>query len=390
MRGVLLLAWRYITHHRIRSALLVSCVALIAFLPIALELLIDLYQHSMQQRAQDTPILVGAPGSPFDLLLSGLYFKGEPKHTIPYQTLDEIERGDFGFGIPLYQRHTVAGHPVIGTTFDYFELRALSAAEGALPAQLGDAVVGAQLAEALDLHADDSVITDTKTVHDTSASYPLKLRITGVLEETGGADDWVILTTLKTAWIISGIGHGHAQVDPEMDPQLVQEQRGDEVVTNAKVYEYTEITDANRNSFHFHGGPADWPVTAIIITPKDAKAHTVLVARLSHNDALLALVPERTLHDLLDVVFRIKRFFDANLVLVLTATLLFLTLIILLTLKVRERELETLFKIGCSRMTTVALMATELVLLCSSGLIVATGAAASVYAWATNGLLWGW
>ena len=69
---------------------------------------------------------------------------------------------------------------------------------------------------------------------------------------------------------------------------------------------------------------------------------------------------------------RLARVFAALVALILVATVLFLTLVVMLSLRIRQREMETMFRIGCSRWMTFQLQAAELGIV----LVVSGGAAA--------------
>ncbi len=60
------------------------------------------------------------------------------------------------------------------------------------------------------------------------------------------------------------------------------------------------------------------------------------------------------------MVFRVKQFFDANALLIAISTLMLLVLVVLLSMKLRDREMETMFKLGCSRGTIVMLQVAEM------------------------------
>ena len=72
-------------------------------------------------------------------------------------------------------------------------------------------------------------------------------------------------------------GAGHEDVEGEG----VLEDQGDNVVAKPSVLSYTEITDANRESFHFHGDSAGFPVHAALV---EASARDVLEERHEPGD----------------------------------------------------------------------------------------------------------
>ena len=51
----------------------------------------------------------------------------------------------------------------------------------------------------------------------------------------------------------------------------------------------------------------------------------------------------------MSLVFRVKRFFDANAILIGVSTVLLMVLVLMLSLRLRAREMQTMFQLGCSR-----------------------------------------
>ena len=373
MSGSWRLAWRSLAYHKIRTSILILCIALTTALPIAVQGLILRYEESLIARADATPLVVGAPGSRFDLLLHALYFRGELARDLSLADAEEIGGSGLATAIPVRQKHTARKFPLVGTSLDYFTFRGLTTAEGTFPQLLGDAVVGAEVARRLeiDLSSGDpaKILSDSGTLYNIGASYPLQMTVVGVLAPSGTPDDRAVFVDVRTAWVVEGLGHGHESIDENVDPALVLTQEEGRVTANAAVREYNKIDDTNRDSFHFHGGPETWPVSAIIVDPPDQKSRTILSARLKADERFEPIVPRTVLDETFDLVFRVKRFFDANTILVSVATALFLALIVALSWKIRERERETLFKIGAGRRLIIEWTAIEL------GTIVVCGAA---------------
>jgi putative ABC transport system permease protein len=321
---------------------------------------------------------VGAKGSRFDLLLATLYFKGRLPERLHMAEVEALRSSGLARPIPVLVGHTAQSYPVVGTTRDYLSFWKLRVASGTPPLMLGDAILGATVARRLGLRPGDRITSDQEKVYDISAGYPLRMRITGVLEESHGPDDLAVFVDIKTAWVIEGIGHGHAAGTAVAPSQLITRTQ-DNVVMSDAVPQYTEITPENIDSFHFHGSKADFPVSAIIAVPESAKAATLLKGRYSVSSQAQILEPSRVIDEMLGLVFRMKAFFDANLATVTAATVLFLVLIVLLGLRIRKREIDTLFKIGCARGTVFRLQATELLLVLVAGSILASCLAALVF-----------
>ncbi|MEE8111241.1 MAG: hypothetical protein V3T54_00765, partial [Acidobacteriota bacterium] len=74
MKSTAYLAWRYLAYHRWKTGVLVTSITLILYLPVGLRVLVDQSSKQLTARAGATPLLIGAKGSPLNLVLNTLYF----------------------------------------------------------------------------------------------------------------------------------------------------------------------------------------------------------------------------------------------------------------------------------------------------------------------------
>lgn len=367
----LYLAWNYIIYNRIKTAVLVACVTLIAFLPFALQLLLEESERQLTSRAVSTPLVIGAKGSALDLVMNTLYFGDERPEAISMEAVNRIWDSDLALPIPVYTRFKARGFPIVGTTLDYFEFRRLKPASGRNMAVLGECVVGARVAVDLKLKPGGSLVSSPESLFDLAGVYPLKMKVVGVLEKAHTSDDLAVFVDLKTAWVIQGLGHGHQDVTLLTDPSLVLKRSGSNVAATAKLYHYTEISDKNIGSFHFHGNTDGYPITAVIAVPTDEKSGTILQGRyLSKEETQQILRPSEVIDGLLQNIFRIKNVLDAVVSVVALATIMAIVLVFAISLRLRQREIQTVFKIGCSRLTIAKLLAAEiLIIVAASGVL---------------------
>ena len=366
----LYLAYRYITYNRIKTGVLVACVTLIAFLPFALQLLLDESERQLMSRAVSTPLIVGAKGSALDLVMNSLYFGNERPETISMEAANRIWDSGLAMAIPMYTRFQARGFPIVGTTIDYSDFRNLRVASGRQLAVLGECVVGARAAEELNLGPGDHLVSSPESLFDLAGVYPLKMKVVGIFDRTHTADDLAVFVDLKTAWVIQGLGHGHQDVTQLKDPTLVLKRSESNVAATAKLYHYTEITEKNIDSFHFHGNTDVYPISAVIAVPTDEKSGTILQGRyLSKDETQQILRPADVIDGLLQNIFRIKHVLDAVVSVVAMATIMAIILVFALSLRLRQREIQTIFKIGCSRLTIAKLLAAEILIIVISSAV---------------------
>ena len=359
----LYIACHYVVFNKVRTATLVACITLIAFLPIALQLVLTESERLLQSRATSTPLLVGVRGSALDLVMNSLYFDDEIPEIFTMQAADEIGDTGLAYAIPLYIRFQARKQPIVGTTLDYFDFRNLQIAQGRMLAMLGECVIGADVADEYGLGPGDSIVSSPETLFDLAGIYPLKMTITGILQRNHTPDDRAVFVDLKTAWIIEGLGHGHEDLNKTRDRSVILKRSEGSVTANAKLFQYTEITEENMGSFHFHGDAAIYPITAVMAIPNDAKAGTLLRGRYLENQQFQIVRPTEVIEGLLENIFRIKSVIDAVIAIVGFATVLAIILVFALSVRLRQRELMTIFKLGCSRMTAVRLIVAEIIII---------------------------
>jgi putative ABC transport system permease protein len=364
------IAWRYLSFNKFRTATLIACVTLIAVVPLALQVLLSESEEQLMSRAESTPLLLGARGSALDLVMNGLYFDDEVPELVSMAAVQEVEDSGLGTPIPLHVRFRARQFPIVGTTLDYFDFRGLELAQGRSLALLGEAVIGAEVAERLDVGAGDSLLSSPETVFDLAGIYPLKMQVVGVLRRSHTPDDLAVFVDVKTAWVVQGLVHGHEDLARTTDPTVVIDRTDANVVAGAKLVQFTEITDENIDSFHFHGDPEDYPLSAVVVVPGNEKSGTILRGRYLEGEHRHQLVvPETVIDGLLANIFRIKNVLDAVILVVGIATVLALALVFALSLRLREREIRTVFRIGGSRLTIARLLGAEIVIIAAASAV---------------------
>ena len=357
------IAWQYLIFSKARTATLVACVTLITFLPLALNLLLDESEKQLLSRAQTTPLVLGAQGSALDLMMNTLYFDDEVPKIISMQGVKELVASDLAMPIPLYARFTARGYPIVGTSIDYFDFRNLKINDGRQLALLGESVVGAEVAKRLNLKPGDSIVSSPETVFDLAGIYPLKMPVVGVLERTHSSDDLAVFVDVKTAWVIQGMGHGHVDLSRVEDDSVILDRSQDRIVANAKLVQFTEITPDNINSFHFHGDPKNYPLTAVIALPFDEKSGAILRGRYLDHDNYQIAKPKDVIDGLMQNIFRIKNMLDGIILVVGLATVAAIILVFAMSLRLRQREISTITKLGCRRMTIAGLLSAEVIII---------------------------
>jgi len=375
MTGIPYLTWRYLQHRPLKSMLLTLAVALMIFLPLGVRTFVSESTRVLQNRAVTTPLLIGPKGSAIDLTLASLYFLPQQLEPLKYLTYKQTCALRQGTVIPLHTRFTAGDSPLVGTSLGYFEQRDLKVSQGRLFTRLGDCVLGADIAAERGLKVGDHVISSPENVFDLAGVYPLKMRVTGILDTAHSPDDRAVFTDLKTAWIIEGIAHGHEDLATPEAADAVLETDGDNITANASLREFTEVTDENIAYFHFHGNENDYPITSLLVFPASEKSRALLLGRYETSSASGQIViPADSIRQLLDTLFSTKDLVFYGFLALAAASGLMLLIIFSLSLRLRESELSTYSKIGVSQARLTTIKIADLLVIVTVGTLLAAAA----------------
>lgn len=371
MKDSLYLAWRYLRHHRTKTLLLVLSLSVFIGLPLVMRAMSRATQESLLSRAESTPLLLGKKGSSLDLVVESLYFQLKGLEPLTEADVDDVNATGLALGIPIRTGVAARGFPLVGTSLDYFAFRGLRVAQGRGLAIMGECVLGANAAASLDVGTGESLLTSPSTLFDLAGAYPLKLHVVGVLEPTHSPDDDAVFVDLKTAWVAEGLGHGHQDLTRAGSDVVLKRQR-ETVTANAKLVQYNEITEANVDSFHFHGDSEGYPVSAVIAVPRDDKAGILLRGRFVDDPARQLLRPARVIDSLNAQIFRFERILRIIVWIVGLATAIMFVLVMVLSWRLRADELRTMTRLGCSRWKAAQIMTAEILLMIGASVLLAS------------------
>lgn len=376
MGGAAFLAARHARANALASAILIACFALTTALPLSARVLFERYAESLTERASATPMVAGARGSRFDLVLATTHFRRSQVQVATMALVQRIANMRLGVAIPMSVEHTARGHVVVGTGIEYAELRGLRFASGQWPTDLGQCVLGSRVAREEGLRAGDDIFSDQSDVYDISRPPAIRMHIVGVLEPTGGPDDDVIFADIATAWAIAGILHGHDAARTVRDPAMLLQKTEDNVAISGALIEYNEVTPQTVGGYHLHADPSQLPITSVLVVPKDRKSATLLNTEVNLSKTEQMVRPSAVMDELLSYVLRIKSVIDVVSVALVATNVALTGLILMLTYRARASERRTLLRIGAARGLVPFMFGFEFAGLLCCGMVLAGGVAA--------------
>jgi putative ABC transport system permease protein len=205
MRHLFVIAARSAWNRRLTLGLTGVAILLSVTLLLAVERLREDARSSFAQSISGVDLVVGARGSPIQLLLYAVFHLGDATQNLRWDSARRLaEHPAVAWTVPISLGDSHRGFPVIGTTTGYFEhfrygeRRALAFAEGRAFAELFETVLGAEVAERLGYRPGDRITlahgsgSNVLTAHDDKPFV-----VTGILKRTGTPVDRAVHVSLE-------------------------------------------------------------------------------------------------------------------------------------------------------------------------------------------------
>ncbi len=197
------LALAYLRRRPLSTALVVALLAIgVAVVTLTLLLTHEL-ETRLQRDAAGIDLVVGAKGSPLQLVLAGVYHVDVPPGNIPLAAITQL-RADPRVTrvIPLSLGDNLRGFRIVGTEPTLVELYGGVLAVGALWTAPLDAVLGSDVARATGLTVGSTFAGAHGLATGGGEHEDAQYRITGVLAPTGSVLDRLVLTGLESVWAV--------------------------------------------------------------------------------------------------------------------------------------------------------------------------------------------
>ena len=216
------LSWRYLWSRPLAAALNL----LLLSLGLASITFLLLVSHQISQ-AFDRDLagidaVVGAKGSPMQLILSGVFHLDVPTGNVPLAAIQALQaHAQVAKVIPISLGDSFRGFRIVGTTPDYIRHYNATLAQGRLWAVPLQAVIGAQVARQTGLKIGDSFagthgLGGGGEQHGNNAYV-----VSGVLATSSTVLDRLVLTATESVWQV----HENATALDEEDQKILEQER---------------------------------------------------------------------------------------------------------------------------------------------------------------------
>ena len=300
---------------------------------VSIALLISQFGNHIQNRinldGQGIDIVVGAKGSPLQLILSSVYHIDIPTGNIAYSQAKKIMNNpQIEESIPLALGDNWRGFRIVGTTTNYIRHYDMSLSTGRYWDQNFEVVVGSSV----NLDIGDEFMGVHGLLEDGSSHEEHKYNVVGILKPSGTVIDRLILTSLNSVLDIHGLHKVDNSFEKNHEHQHDHEHHKEE---HHDVHEHDHDKEKHKNedeNHHKHSkndketyktnelGSSE--ITALLIKTKSPIANINLPRSINRESSLQAANPALEINRLISL-FGIgsKSFAILSLILILIASL---------------------------------------------------------------------
>lgn len=349
------LAWRNIWFKPLNTILsiilLTSSVAIITVL-ILLE---KQFEEKFTNNLDGIDLVMGAQGSPLQLILSSIYQVDAPTGNISLDSAKVwMQNPMVEKAIPLAFGDNYKGFKILGTTQDYLSHFKVEFKEGKTFDKNFEVVIGSEIAQKLNLNIGDEFFGSHGDAAEGEVHEHYAYKVVGIAKPTGKVVDNLILSNIPSVWQM----HHHEEVNSEHGQEGHIHEEGDE-------HEHHDTTDLTIDE-------PGMEITSVLLQMRNPMAKLTWQRIIPQNTKMQAASPAieiNRLFTLFGVGIEALRYLAFGIMLI-SGISIFIALFN--TLKERKSEFALLRVNGAGRFQLLKLVLIESLLLCLVGFIFGT------------------
>ena len=193
---------------------------------VALLLINAQMNNEFTKNLKGIDLVVGAKGSPMQLILSSVFHLDIPTGNIPLEEAEKLEQHPLvKSAIPVALGDNYNGFRIVGTNADYITHYEGQLAEGKAFSQQMEAVLGSEVAATQHNKLGDHIVGAHGLVNSDDLHSDFPYTVVGVLKPTNTVLDRLVLTPVESVWHV----HEHPDADDPEEVAYKKEHPGKEL-----------------------------------------------------------------------------------------------------------------------------------------------------------------
>ena len=171
------------------------------------------FENQIENNLGKIDVVVGAKGSPLQLVLASVLHLDNPTGNISYKKALKISKNPLiKSAVPISYGDNYKGYRIVGTTHEYPTLYSAELEKGYRVENAMQVVLGNSVAQKLNLKIGDTLLSAHGLVENSIEEHDELLTVVGILKPTKKVIDRLILTNLESIW---NVHHHKSEVNHE-------------------------------------------------------------------------------------------------------------------------------------------------------------------------------
>ncbi len=325
----------------------------------------SLIKTQMDNNLKGIDMVVGAKGSPLQLILSAVYHIDSPTGNISVEDAKKIKNNRMvGSSIDLLYGDNYKGYRIVGTEQKFLDLYKAKIKEGRKWENPFEVVVGSKIYSKLNINIDDELVS-SHGLRETGEEHADQLfKVVGLLEPSNSVIDQLIVTSPQSIWDLHD-DHDHGSEEHEEEHEHDEEH--DHEHDEEHDHEHDEEHDHEYDEEHEHD---DKEITAMLIKFKSPMNIIQFPRQINEDTNLQAAVPSYEISRLFKLFgFGIETLtYLAYLIIIVSAFSLFINLFN--SMRERKYEMALIRTLGSSRRQLSMMIIFESLILTTVGFFI--------------------
>ncbi|WP_062058908.1 ABC transporter permease [Aquimarina longa] len=186
------------------------------------------FKYQMQNNLGEIDLVIGAKGSPLQLILASVLHMDNPTGNILYEDAKKISKSPFvKTAVPISYGDNYKGYKIVGTTNEFAKLYNAKLEKGRAIKKSMEVILGSIVAEQLQLKIGDAFLSSHGLVENDMHVHPEHLIVVGVYQSTNKIIDRLIVTNLESIWDV----HHQENEHEENKNYLEHHEKGKEITS---------------------------------------------------------------------------------------------------------------------------------------------------------------
>lgn len=200
--NIVKLSYKNIATKPLQTFLTVLILSLSIGLLLGVKQLNKVFESQLQQSLNGVDMVVGAKGSPLQLVLSAVLHIDNPTGNISFTEAKKIAEGRYiEEAIPISIGDNYKGYKLVGTTSGFIDLHKTSLENGKIFEKPFEVILGNAVAKNLNLKVGDTFNSAHGMIENALESHDENpLKVVGILKPTQNVIDRLIVTNLESIW----------------------------------------------------------------------------------------------------------------------------------------------------------------------------------------------